>query len=147
MVGKHAGALLALHGVAQQQVHVVAIEQVVAQHQRAGVVADEVFANDECLRQAVGAGLHSVLQVDAPLAAVAQQLLEARGVLRRADDEDVANAGQHEGAERVIDHGLVVHRQQLLADGQRGRVQAGAGAPGEDDALACCHSLWVKEFQ
>ena len=29
--------------------------------------------------------------------------------------------------------------QQLLAEGQRGWVQAGAGATGEDDAFACGH--------
>jgi hypothetical protein len=70
------------------------------------------------------------------LAAVAQQGFEARGVLRGADQQDVADAGQHQRGQRVIHHGLVVHRQQLLADGQRGRVQPGAGSAGQDDALA-----------
>jgi hypothetical protein len=110
-------------------------------------VADEVFADQEGLGQAVGAGLHGVLQVQAPLAAVAQQLLKARRVLRRADDQDVADARQHQGAERVVDHRLVVHRQQLLADGQGGRVQAGAGAAGEDDAFALlCHGRSVQRI-
>ena len=124
-----------------QQLHeVVAVEDVVAQHQRARRIADELVADDEGLRQAIGAGLHRVLQVDAPLAAVAQQLLEARRVLRRADDQDVAHAAEHQRAQRVVDHRLVVHRQQLLADGQRGRVQPGAGAAGEDDAFALGHA-------
>ena len=83
-----------------------------------------------------GLGLHRVLQVEAPALAVAQQLLEARRVLRRADDQDLADAGQHQHAERVVDHRLVVDRHQLLADRQRGRMQPGAGASGEDDAFA-----------
>ena len=72
---------------------------------------------------------------------IAQQLLEARRVLWRADQQDVPHAGQHQGAERVVHHGLVVNGQQLFADGQGGRVQAGAGATGEDDAFACSHGF------
>lgn len=136
VVGEHAGAVGAGHGVSQQVVKVVAVEDVVAQYQRRGVVADEFLADQEGLRQTIRAWLDGVLQVQAPLAAVAQQLLETRRVLRRADDEHVANARQHQGAERVVDHGLVEHRQQLLADGERGRVQASAGTAGEDDAFA-----------
>ncbi|GAO26334.1 hypothetical protein ALISP_6154 [Alicycliphilus sp. B1] len=115
----------------------------------AGTARQESLADQKGLRKPIGAGLHGVLQVHAPLAAVAQQLLEARRVLRRADEEDVADAREHQGAERVVDHGLVVHRQQLLADRQRGRVQPGAGAAGEDDALACgcCHCGAIREFR
>ena len=50
--------------------------------------------------------------------------------------QDVADAGQHQRAERVVDHRLVVHRQQLLADRERRRMQPRAGAAGEDDAFA-----------
>ena len=123
----------------------MAVEEVVAEHQGARAPADEVPPEDEGLRQAVGAGLHAVLQVQAPARAVAQQGLEARRVLRRADDEHVADAGQHQRAERVVDHRLVVDGQQLLAHRQRRRVQAGAGATGQDDAFACFHSLpWTR---
>jgi hypothetical protein len=47
----------------------------------------------------------------------------------------VADARQHQGAQRVVDHRLVVDRQQLLADALRDRIQPGAGAAGEDDAF------------
>ena len=137
VVGKHGGAAGLRVGVVQQLLQVVAVEDVVAQHQRAGRAVQELLANQKGLGQPIGAGLHGVLQVDAPLAAVAQQLREARRVLRRADDQDVPDAGQHEAGQRVINHGLVVDGQQLLAHGQRGRVQAGAGATGQDDAFAC----------
>jgi hypothetical protein len=60
VVGEHAGARSAAVGVGQQLVEVVAVEDVVAQHQGAGCAADETLAEDEGLRQAVGAGLHGV---------------------------------------------------------------------------------------
>jgi len=114
----------------------MAVENIVAQHQGRQIVPNEGFADDKGLRQAVGAGLHGVVQVEAPPFAGAEQLLEARGVLRGGDDQDVADSSQHQGAQRVVDHRLVEHRQQLLANGQRCGVQAGAGATGEDDAFA-----------
>jgi hypothetical protein len=58
--------------------------------------------------------LYDVLEIDAPLAAITEQLLKARGVLRGGDDEDVFDARQHEGGKRVVDHRFVVDRQQLL---------------------------------
>ncbi|MPM61143.1 hypothetical protein SDC9_107997 [bioreactor metagenome] len=136
MVGKHARPAGARARTAQQLVEVVAVEDVVAQHQRAGAAVQELFANQKGLRQPIGTGLHRVLQANAPLAAVAQQLLETRRVLRRADDQNVANTRQHQRAERVVDHWLVIDRQQLLADRQCGGMQARARASGQDDALA-----------
>jgi hypothetical protein len=56
--------------------------------------------------------------------------------LRGGNDEDVANARQHQGAERVVDHRLVVNRQQLLGDCFGHGVEPGAGAAGKDDAFA-----------
>ncbi|MNP86006.1 hypothetical protein D3C76_1859980 [compost metagenome] len=53
MVGEHTGARVALHGVEQQFLKVVAVVDVVAQHQGAQVVADELFADQEGLGQAV----------------------------------------------------------------------------------------------
>ena len=143
MVGKHAGACIALHGTAQQLVEIMAVEDVVAQHQGAGRTVQKGLANQKGLRQAVRAGLHRVLQLDTPLAAIAQQLLKAWCVLGGADNQNLFDPRQHQGGERVVDHRLVIHRQQLLADCQSGRVQAGAGAARQDDAFAClhCHGL------
>jgi hypothetical protein len=50
------------------------------------------LADEEGLRQAVRARLHRVRKRSGPTAAVAEQLLEARRVLRRGDDQDVADA-------------------------------------------------------
>ena len=49
------------------------------------------------------------------LAAIAEQAAELRQVVRRRDHQDVADAGQHQHRQRIVDHRLVVDRQQLLA--------------------------------
>ena len=136
MVGEDRRPLRLGIGRAQEGDEVVTVEQVVAQHQGTGRAADEALTDQERLRQPVRAGLHGVLDLHAPLAAVTEQLLESRRVLGRADDEHITQARQHERAQRVVHHRLVVHRQQLLADGQRGRMQTGARTSGEHDAFA-----------
>ena len=141
VVGEDGGAVAAPVGAAEDLVELVAVEDVVAEDEGRIVVADEVGADDEGLGEAVRAGLDGVLQVDAPLAAVAEQLLEARGVLRGGDDQDVPDAGQQQRGQRVVDHRLVVDRQQLLGYRQGGGMQPGAGAAGEDEAFAGGHAF------
>ena len=144
VIGEDGGAGAAPVGIAENFVEVVAVEDVVAQHEGRVVVADEVGADDEGLGEAVRAGLDGVLQVDAPLAAVAEQLLEARGVLRGGDDQDVLDAGQQQRGQRIVDHRLVVDRQQLLGYRQGGGMQPGAGAAGEDEAFAGGHDGYFR---
>ncbi len=76
---------------------------------------DKVSADEEGLGKAVGAGLHGVTKLDSPLASVAEQVGKAGGVLGRGDEQNLAQAGQHEGAERVIDHRLVVDRAEAAS--------------------------------
>ena len=75
---------------------------------------------------------------------MAQQFGKARGILRGADEQHVFDARQHERGQRVIDHGLVVHRHELLADSLRHGVQASAGTASEDDAFAMGHGGYVE---
>lgn len=130
-----AARLGVLHGARQVARQAVAVEDVVAEHEGARLAGDEVLADGEGLRQAVGARLLGVGQVHAVARAVPEQALEVGQVGRRGDDQDVPDARQHEGGQRVVDHGLVVDRQQLLGGHERERVQARAGPAGEDDAF------------
>lgn len=127
--------LCVLDGARQVARQAVAVEDVVAEHQGARLAVDEVLADGEGLGQAVRRGLLGVGEAHAVARAVPEQALEVGQVGRRGDDQDVPDARQHEGAERVVDHGLVVDRQQLLGGHERERVQACAGPAGEDDAL------------
>ena len=130
-----AARLGVLDGARQVARQAVAVEDVVAQHQRTGLAGDELLADGEGLGQAVGRGLLGVGEVHAEAGAVAQQPLEVGQVGRRGDDQEVLDARQHEGGQRIVDHGLVVDRQQLLGGHERERVQARAGPAGEDDAF------------
>ena len=130
-----AARLGVLHGTRQVARQAVAVEDVVAEHQGARLTVNELLADGEGLRQAVGARLLGVGEVHAVARAVPEQALEVGQVGRRGDDQDVPDARQHEGRQRVVDHGLVVDRQQLLGGHERERVQAGAGPAGEDDAF------------
>ena len=136
-----AARLGVLDGARQVAGQAVAVEDVVAEHQRARLAGDELLADGECLRQAVGARLLCIGQVNSVARAVPEQALEVGEVSRRGDDQDVPNASKHEGAKRVVNHGLVVDRQQLLGGHERERVKARAGPAGEDDAL---HSITSK---
>ena len=137
VVAEHRGptGLCVLHGARQVARQAVAVEDVVAQHQGARLAGDKVLADREGLRQAVGARLLCIGEVHAVARAVPEQALEVGEVGRRGDDQDVPDARQHEGGQRVVDHGLVVDRQQLLGGHERERVQARAGPAGEDDAF------------
>ena len=130
-----AARLGVLDGARQVAGQAVAVEDVVAQHQGARLAGDELLADGEGLREAVRARLLGVGEVHAVARAVPEQALEVGQVGRRGDDQDVPDARQHESAKRVVDHGLVVDRQQLLGGNERERVQAGAGPAGEDDAF------------
>ena len=130
-----AARLGVLDGARQVAGKAVAVEDVVAQHQGARLAGDELLADGEGLRQTVRARLLGVGQVHAVARAVPEQALEVGQVGRRGDDQDVPDARQHEGGQRVVDHGLVVDRQQLLGGHERERVQARAGPAGEDDAF------------
>ena len=80
VVGEDGGAGAALVSVPEYLVKVVAVEDVVAEHEGRVVVADEVGADDEGLSETVRAGLDGVLQVDAPAAMPSPSSCSKRGV-------------------------------------------------------------------
>ena len=47
-----------------------------------------------------------------------------------------SDAGEHEGRQRLVDHRLVVHRQQLLRDRVGERLEPGTGSPAIAQARA-----------
>ncbi len=129
------GAALRVAAVGQGGGEVVAVEDVVAEGQRHVVVADEVLADEERLRQPVRRGLVGVVDHEPPLGSVAEEASESGGVLRRRDDQDLPDPRLNERGQRVVDHRLVVDRHELLRDALRDRIQPRPGAAGEDDAL------------
>ena len=103
------------HCPAQVSAESIAVEDIVTEHKRAGTTRDEVLPIVEGPCKSVRLWLNHILQRDAELASVTQQTLEVRCVLRSRNNEDVAYARQHERAQGVVHHGLIIHRQELLA--------------------------------
>ena len=80
------------------------------------VVADELPADDERLGEPLGLRLHGIVNTDAQLAAVAEQALNdgrSCGVEMSRMSRMPASISVRQ---RIVDHRLVVDRQQLLAD-------------------------------
>ncbi|MNJ67131.1 hypothetical protein D3C77_632740 [compost metagenome] len=96
MVTEYGCTVTLLAGGAQFVGEVLAVEDVIAQDEAARVFANELFANDEGLCQAIRAWLFGVSQLYAILATVTQQLAERRQVFRCGDDQNFAHAGQHQ---------------------------------------------------
>ena len=93
----------------------MAMKKVVAQHQGCRGAIEEVGTDQKRLGKPIGARLHCVGNGHPPGAAIAEQALEGGLVVGSGDDQHLADPRQHQGAERVMDHRLVVHRHQLLA--------------------------------
>src|SRR5690348_10190360 len=122
------------------------VENVVSQHQRAGTISDKISAYGKGVRQAIRTGLDGILKVQSPFTSIAQKLLKTGGILWSRDDQDVAHTRQHERAEWIVNHRLVVNRQQLFRNGFRHGVEPGAGAAGKNDAFTLDHGD-SQEFQ
>ena len=106
----------------------MSVKNVVTQDKRAGLLVDERLTNNESLRQTIRAGLYRVLNGHTPLGTITQQSREARRILGGTDEQNLADTAEHECAERVINHRLVVHRHELFTHGLRHRIQTGARA-------------------
>ena len=105
----------------------VLLDDVVAEDDAALVAVGELLSQLERLGDAALALLVGVFEVpDAELLAVLEQLEEVAGVLAAGDDENIADPGVEQALDRVIDHGAVVHRQQVLVRDQRERPQPSA---------------------
>src|SRR5206468_2271506 len=96
---------------------------------------DEPSADHERLGESLRPRLHVVHDAEPELTAVAEQALKRRLVFRRRNDEDVPDAGEHQRRERVVNHRLVVDRDELLAESQGQRIEPCPRTAREDDAF------------
>ena len=137
VIAEYRGALGVRRGGLEELGEIRAVEDIVPENERRRRSVEKRLSNDQCLRNSIGLGLNRILEPDAPLLPIPQQLAERDLIPRRRDDQEFADAGRHQRRERIVDHRFVVYRQQLLALRQRDRVKSGAGAAGQNDPLAC----------
>ncbi len=118
------------------------VEQVVAEHQRDVIVADELLTDDECLGDSLGVVLYGVLDVDPQMGTVTEQAPVFVDVVGCRDDQDVPDTGGDRVGQRVVHAGLVENGQERLArapvvatDAEGDGAHSGATTCNEDDAF------------
>ncbi len=98
------------------------VKDVVAQYQHPRIIRQKIFTDQKCLRQSVGDRLHGIL-LEFPTAShrpVIQQSAAYPPASRSPESRECPPAA---APQRVVDHRLVIHRQQLLRNGLRHRMQ------------------------
>jgi hypothetical protein len=116
-----------------------AVEYVIPQNQRRRCAIQKWLAENQCLRDAVGSVLDHILEGQTPLRTGTQQVTEGRLIPPGGDNQIFTNARGHQRRQRIVNHRLVVDRQQLLGERHRDRMQTRAGAACQDNALALFH--------
>ena len=111
------------------------IEDVVAQHEAHVVRADELLADQQRVCDAARHILHLVGDVDAEAAARAEQTVKRAFFSGRDDDQDITDARLHQNRKRIVDHWLVVYRQQRLAHRPGHGIKARALARSKNDSF------------
>jgi hypothetical protein len=96
---------------------------------------EKIRPDQECLGDPLRFRLLRVRDPHPDALPVPQKIAEARNIMRGGNDENILNPRKHEGGQRMIDHRLVVNRQQLFADNSRERIEAGTGSPRENNSL------------
>ena len=134
-IAEHQAAPGQLHGPLQNPLEPMAIKNIVPQNEADPVPADEFLADDESLGQALGAGLFRIGKAQTQLSPVPQQALISGQVLRGGDEENVPDAGQHEDRQGIVDHGLVIDRQELFAHHLGNGIEPGPGSSRQNDSL------------
>ena len=114
----------------------VAFNDVVAQHDADFVALGPGLGQPQRIGDAGFSFLIGEAELlQAELLAVLQQAQKIAGVVPAGDDQDVANAGIHQRLQRIEDHGLVIHRQQVLVGDTSQWIQTRADAARQDYAL------------
>ena len=118
----------------------MATEDIIAQHHYRWGAGQKLLCQNKGLRQTVRAGLHFILERDAPLATIAQDALKLICIIGSGDNHDLTDTSHHQHGQGVIDHRLVVDRQQLFRHAHSNGIKPCAGAASKNNTLSLCHS-------
>jgi hypothetical protein len=135
MIGKDGPALFSASRAKKHILNIMPVKNIVAQDEAAGLLCDEALADEKGLSQTAWLVLGGIADFKAPFRPVPQEALKQGAVVAGRNDQDVSYVRHHQGRERVIDHRLVIDRQQLLADDLRGRIKTSAQAACENYSL------------
>ena len=114
----------------------VALDDVVAQDDADLLAVGEVLGQRQGVGDAAFAFLVGVVDVlQAELFAVGQQAQEIARVAAAGDDQDVLDPGVHQRLDGIVDHRLVIDRQQMLVGDFGEREQTASRTSGQHDTF------------
>ena len=116
-------------------------EQVVAQDQGAWRAIQKIFGQNKGLGQAIGWGLFNIGKRHPPVRSIPQKPFELFHIFRRRDNRDLANIRQHQNAQRIIDHRLIIDWQQLFRYADCDREKTCARPARQNNAFTLLHPL------
>ena len=135
------------HGLSQHAAKMVAIEDIISQHQGSTVITNEIFTQHKCLCQTIWCFLHLVAEMHAKLRTIPQQCLKVANIMRCGNNQHITDPCQHQCAQRIKDHWLVIHRQQLLRCHPCQWIQPGPRTTGQNNTLHTCTSCRQQKYK
>lgn len=91
-------------------------------------------SKNKSLRKPIWRWLLGIGNVYSELRAIPKKALKLVGVVGCRDDKYVLNSSEDQRRQGIVDHGLVVDRDQLLADAQSDWMEPGAGTTGKNNS-------------
>ena len=99
------------------------VENIIAQNHSTRFPGNEFFTENKGLSQSIWRRLHLITQMDTITGPISQEPFKIRQIRRRRNNQNIPNPSQHQRRQRIINHGLIIHRQQLLRRHHRQRIQ------------------------
>ena len=101
------------------------------------IAIGEMFRQPKRVGDAAFAFLIRVVQMlQRRIFPICQQPQKIAGIASAGDQQDLLDARIHQRLDRIVDHRLVVNRQQMLVRDFGQRKQTAAGTPGERRRLS-----------
>ena len=141
MIPEDSRAVFLFAGTDKQIFKAIPKENIIAENQARMASPDKICCKEKCLRYAFRFFLNDIFKRTPPLTAVSEKLAILPHVVWSRNDGNLADAGQHEHRQRIINHRLVVDRQKLLADAQRQGMQPCPGTASQQDTFSRNHVI------
>ena len=79
-----------------------------------GSFTDKISSDYECLSKSVRTRLDGICKINAKLMTVTKQIFKSRCILRSRYDKNITDSCIHKHRHRIINHRLIIYRQQLF---------------------------------
>ena len=126
-------AIFQRRGAAQIIPQAGAEENIIAENQTAESPPIKSFPMMKASARPTRLRLCRIGKRSSPFLSVAEQTLERRQAFGRADHQDFPNTRQHQHRKRIINHRLVIDRQDLFAHAERQRIKTRAASARKND--------------